>query len=63
MKAILKPKSLPRTYESKGQPKAQAIFQAFKGTELKHRPRSPDKAEWLAEQGWDPEKPFGSASP
>lgn len=36
-------------------------MKAFEGTEIKHRPRSPGKAEILRRMGCDPDKAFTSA--
>ena len=41
--------------------RARRVFDAFKGTSLKHRSRDPLKAAWLREQGIDPDKAFASA--
>ncbi|HEY9856603.1 MAG TPA: hypothetical protein V6D05_12750 [Stenomitos sp.] len=40
---------------------AQLAMRAFVGTEVKHRPRSPGKAELLRSVGSDPDKAFASA--
>jgi hypothetical protein len=40
---------------------AEAVYLAFRGTSFKHRPRSPEKAAWLREQGIDPERAFALA--
>lgn len=40
---------------------AQLAMRAFTGTEIKHRPRSPGKAELLRRMGYDPDKAFASA--
>lgn len=40
---------------------AQLAMRAFAGTEVKHRPRSPGKADLLRRMGCDPDKAFASA--
>jgi hypothetical protein len=39
----------------------QLAMTAFQGTEIKHRPRNPGKAELLRRMGCDPDKAFASA--
>ena len=53
-----KPKTLPLRYEVN--PAAAKVYVAFRGTTLKHKPRNPEKAEWMRERGYDPDKAFFS---
>lgn len=39
---------------------AQLAMRGFTGTEVKHRPRSPGKAELLRRMGYDTDKAFAS---
>lgn len=43
--------------------KAKQVLKAFQGVQLKRKPRSPAKAEWLRQQGIDPEAPYKSWKP
>lgn len=58
----LEPKILSLGYATPDQKAAaDAVYKAFQGTSFKHRPRTPDKAAWLREQGIDPDRPFAQA--
>jgi hypothetical protein len=48
--------------EQPDKPKAVSlVLNAFRGAQgLTRKPRSPEKAAWLREQGIDPDRPFAS---
>lgn len=53
------PSLLPEHYqEGAGENEAALVLKAFKGAHLTRRPRSPEKSEWLREQGVDPDATF-----
>jgi|GEM_PF-4612679 len=53
-----KPKTLPLRFQA--DPAAAKVYAAFRGTSWKHKPRNPDKVEWMRERGYDPDKAFAS---
>jgi hypothetical protein len=52
------PKTLSLRFQA--DPAAAKVYQAFRGTAWKHKPRNPDKSAWMRERGYDPDKAYAS---